>query len=516
MGSLPSERSSENSSSDRRKTLALYAPQSPRSDVTTSTAGPPGVLASDQQRVVQRAGAREFGEHVGDLAVVGPSRLDSGLRLGDTRGRDQLLGLGDLLDRPGGADAAAQFAQCGSHLFCRPYFFFGFGLRTFTDSFSTSSSSIASTCSSGTTELPSVVSKPFLNSFTTVFEVVFQLLGELLALADLFEDLLVRALHVLEELPLELLNVLNGHGVEVAPGAQEDGDDLLLDRHRAVLRLLEQLDQPAAAVQLRLRCFVEVGGEGREGLEFAVLRQVEPQRARDLFHRLDLGRAADARHRHTDVDRRAHTLVEQVGLQEALAVGDRDDVGRDVGRDVVGLGLDDRQTGQRAAPKFVVQLGAAFEQARVQVEDVAGERLAARRAAQQQRDGAVGLGVLGQVVEHDQHVLAFIHPVLGNGRTGVWRKPFESRGVRCRRGDDRGVVHRAAIFQGLLHTGDGGALLADRDVHATDLLLGVVSLPVLPLVEDRVDTHRGLAGLAVTDDQLSLAAADRASASRLP
>ena len=29
------------------------------------------------------------------------------------------------------------------------------------------------------------------------------------------------------------------------------------------------------------------------------------------------------------------------------------------------------------------------------------------------------------------------------------------------------------------------------------------------LVDDRVDDHRGLAGLAVTDDQLALAAADR-------
>ena len=40
-------------------------------------------------------------------------------------------------------------------------------------------------------------------------------------------------------------------------------------------------------------------------------------------------------------------------------------------------------------------------------------------------------------------------------------------------------------------------------------LLRVAGLPVLPLVEDRVDADRGLAGLAVADDQLTLAAADR-------
>ena len=60
----------------------------------------------------------------------------------------------------------------------------------------------------------------------------------------------------------------------------------------------------------------------------------------------------------------------------------------------------------------------------------------------------------------------------------------------------------------LTHTGDRGALLADRHIHAAHLLLGVAGLPVLTLVEDGVDTHRGLAGLAVTDDQLTLAATD--------
>ena len=60
-----------------------------------------------------------------------------------------------------------------------------------------------------------------------------------------------------------------------------------------------------------------------------------------------------------------------------------------------------------------------------------------------------------------------------------------------------------------LHAGDRGALLADRDVHAAHLLLGIAGLPVLALVEDRVDADRGLAGLAVADDQLALAAPDR-------
>ncbi len=68
---------------------------------------------------------------------------------------------------------------------------------------------------------------------------------------------------------------------------------------------------------------------------------------------------------------------------------------------------------------------------------------------------------------------------------------------------------RALLLEGAPDAGDGGRLLADRHVDAADLLVRVAGLPVGALVDDRVDGDRGLAGLAVTDDQLALAAADR-------
>ena len=88
-------------------------------------------------------------------------------------------------------------------------------------------------------------------------------------------------------------------------------------------------------------------------------------------------------------------MVEQIRFQEALAIGDRNDVGRNVGRNVIGLGLDDRQTRHRTGAKFIGELRAALEQTRMQVEHIAGVSLATWWAAQQQRDGAVSLGVLG-------------------------------------------------------------------------------------------------------------------------
>ena len=314
---------------------------------------------------------------------------------------------------------------------------------------------------------------------------------------------------MVQQFGFEPPDILDRHRVHVTAGAQEHGNHLLLDGHRLVLRLLEQLDQPRAALQLRLRGGVQIRGKGGEGFQFAVLRQVQTETSCHLFHCLDLRGAADPGHRDADVDGRPDTLVEQVGLQEALPVGDRDDVGRDVGRDVVGLGLDDRQTGQRTGTELVGEFPAALQQPRVQIEHVTGIGLAAGRAAQQQRDRAVRLGLLGQVVEDDQHVLALVHPVLSDRRTGVWRKPFEACGIRGRRRDDGGVVHRAALFQNAADGGDRGALLPDGHVDAAHLLALVAGLPVLALVEDGVDADRGLAGLAVADDQLTLATADR-------
>lgn len=85
---------------------------------------------------------------------------------------------------------------------------------------------------------------------------------------------------------------------------------------------------------------------------------------------------------------------------------------------------------------------------------------------------------------------------------------MKPHGVGGRGRDDGGVLHRAVRLEGRLHARDGGALLADRDVDAAHLLGRIAGGPVGLLVDDRVDADRGLAGLAVADDQLTLAAAD--------
>ena len=146
----------------------------------------------------------------------------------------------------------------------------------------------------------------------------------------------------------EVADALDLDPVEVAAGAGVDRRHLVGDRERRALVLVQRLDQALAAGQRLLGLGVELGAELRERLELAELRQVQPQLPGDLLHRLRLGVASDSRDGDPDVDRRPDARVEEVGLEEDLAVGDRDHVRRDVGRDVSGLGLDDRQRRQRA------------------------------------------------------------------------------------------------------------------------------------------------------------------------
>ena len=82
------------------------------------------------------------------------------------------------------------------------------------------------------------------------------------------------------------------------------------------------------------------------------------------------------------------------------------------------------------------------------------------------------------------------------------RADVEHRRRLGRRGrDDDGVAIAPSLFERPHDLRDGRLLLPDRVVDADDA--GAL------LVDDRVDGDGGLAGLAVADDQLALAAADR-------
>src|SRR6185437_138865 len=137
----------------------------------------------------------------------------------------------------------------------------------------------------------------------------------------------------------------------------------------------------------------------------------------------------NARNAQADVNGRAYTLIKQVRIEENLTVGNTNDVSRNVGADVARLGFDDGQRRQAAAAVGVVEFGRALEQARVQVEHVAGKGFATGWAAQQQRQLAVSLGVLGEVVMNDERVSTVVANLLGYGGGGVGRNILQGGGI---------------------------------------------------------------------------------------
>ena len=146
------------------------------------------------------------------------------------------------------------------------------------------------------------------------------------------------------------------------------------------------------------RRLVQIGAELRKGGELAVLGKTRAQRGGDLLHELRLRCTSDTRDRKTDVDRRALALVEEVSFEEDLAVGDGNDVRRDVSGDIARLRLDDGQRRDAAAAGLGVDARGAFEQTGMQIEDIAGVRFASGRTVQQQGDLTVRYGVLGEIV----------------------------------------------------------------------------------------------------------------------
>ncbi len=145
----------------------------------------------------------------------------------------------------------------------------------------------------------------------------------------------------------------------------------------------------------------------------------------------------------------------------------------------------------------------------MEVEDVARIGLAPRRAAEQERHLAVGDGLLGEVVVEDHRVHAVVAEILAHRAAGVGGEILHRRGVGGGGGDDDRVFHRAVFLEGAHELRHRRALLADRDIDAVKLLLLVAGGVDRLLVDDGIDDHRRLAGLAVADDELALAAADR-------
>lgn len=271
---------------------------------------------------------------------------------------------------------------------------------------------------------------------------------------------------------------------------------------------------------------IQIGTELGESGDLTVLGQEKLQGTSDLLHGLELGSGTDTRDGKTDVDGGTDTLVEQLGLQEDLTVGNGNDVGGNIGRDITTLGLNDGKGSHGAATVVVVELGSTLEQTRVQVENVTGVGLTTGGTTEQQRHLTVSNGLLGQIVVDDQGVTSIITEPFTDRSLGFvivscvryfgrgWTYTGERSNVlqrSCLRGsggNDDGVLHGIVLLKSLDELSNGGSLLANSDVDTVQLLLLVASVVPSLLVKDGVKSDGSLTGLTITNDQLTLTTAD--------
>ena len=204
-------------------------------------------------------------------------------------------------------------------------------------------------------------------------------------------------------------------------------------------------------------------------------------------------------------------MVEEIGLKKDLAVRDRDYVGRNVGGDVAGEGLNDGQRGERA---LTVEAGRTLEETGVQIEHVAGISLATGGALQNERNLAVGDGVLGEVIEYDEGVHAVFHEPLADCGAGEGSEVLVGGVIGGGSGDDASELKRAGGFKGCYGADNVGVLLADGDVDGINraelrVTAGEADAIDLRLIDNGIHGDGRLASAAVADDELTLAATDR-------
>ena len=187
-----------------------------------------------------------------------------------------------------------------------------------------------------------------------------------------------------------------------------------------------------------------------------------------------------------------------------MTVSDGNHIGGNIGRYVTSLGLNNRQSGQRATTLGIAHFGGSLKETGVKVENVTGVGLTAWGTPQKQGHLPVSDGLLGQIVEDDEGVHAVVTEELAHGAAGVGSQVLQRSGIGSGGGNDNAVLHGIGVGETLDDLGDSGTLLTDGDVNAIKLLFLVTGIVEALLVDNGVNGNCGFAGLTITNDQLTL------------
>jgi hypothetical protein len=235
--------------------------------------------------------------------------------------------------------------------------------------------------------------------------------------------------------------------IQVASDASVQNASLLFDGHGDVLLLLEELSELLSSVKELLGGSIEIGTELGESGDLTILGELELEGTGELLHGLDLGGRSDAGNGETNVDCGTDTLMEELGLEEDLTVGDGDHIGGNIGGHITGLGLNDGEGSEGSSTVGFVHLSCALEEARMEIENITGVGLTTRGSSEKQGHLSVGNSLFGQIVVDDQGVLAAITEELADGTSGVWGQELQGRCIGGRSSHHNGVLQAVSFFE---------------------------------------------------------------------
>ena len=295
----------------------------------------------------------------------------------------------------------------------------------------------------------------------------------------------------LDVVQLDLVHVSVEARVQRDDGVKEVGGSLLVE-HRNETRSTHHVERHD-----------RLSSDG-VGCELTVLGDDTLHVSGHSLHRLVLCGRSDTRHGETDVHGGPLSSGEELGVKVDLSVSDGDDVGHNVRGHVVGEGLNDGQGGQGPSSHTGGHHGGTLEQTRVQVENVTGVGLTTRGTTQKQRQLTVRHGLLGQIVVHNQGVTSCVTELLADGHSGEGCKVLQTGGVGSSRRHDDGVLECVVQTEQTVDTRNVGATLSDRHVHGHNVVLTQGLLVDADLVDHGRHGDRGLSGLTISDNQLTL------------
>ena len=125
--------------------------------------------------------------------------------------------------------------------------------------------------------------------------------------------------------------------------------NLLLNRHRRVLRLNKQTGVLSSLVYCLSGNLIHLTAKLCKGLKFLILRLVYLKRTGNLLHRFYLSVTTYTGNGDTYVDCRTVTLVEEISIKEDLSVCNGDYIGWNISGNVTLLSLNNRKRSKRTA-----------------------------------------------------------------------------------------------------------------------------------------------------------------------